>query len=143
MRAANPVPEGLRTVTPFLMVEGAARLIEFLRHAFAAEETSRTATPDGAVMHATVRIGDSTVEVADARGEWRAMPSALHLYVGDVDATYQRALRGGAASVYEPADRFYGDREAGVRDPCGNVWFIATHVEDVTPAEMERRRAKS
>jgi PhnB protein len=136
----NPIPPGYATVTPFLCVADAAKLIDFLKQAFAAEVTFRMDRPDGAVAHAEVKIGDSKVMIGQpAPGqETRAM---LHLYVPDTDAVYARAMAAGATSIREPADQFYGDRSGGVRDISGNQWWIATHVEDVTPEEMERRMA--
>jgi uncharacterized glyoxalase superfamily protein PhnB len=122
------IPEGFHTITPYLQVEGAARLIDFVKAAFQAEETIRVPLPDGSLMHACVRIGDSMVEMADAGGEIPATPIAIHLYVQDADAAYERALRAGAASIKPPEDMFYGDREAGVKDPVGNNWYIATHL---------------
>jgi len=86
-----------------------------------------------------VQIGDSVIMLAEARGEWKPMPGAIHLYVGDTDATYQRALQAGATSLMAPADQFHGDRMAGVKDPFGNVWWIVTHVEDVSPDELQKR----
>ncbi len=136
--AVKPIPDGYHSVTPYLTVPDAAGLIEFLRRAFGAQEVHRF-TRDGAVSHAEVRIGDSVVMLGQAGGEWQPMPAALHLYVPDADAVYRRALQAGAASLREPADQFYGDRMAGVRDPAGNYWWIATHVEDVSPEEMRRR----
>jgi len=95
--------------------------------------------PDGSVRHAEVRIGDSHVMMGEAGGEWTPMPAGIHLYVEDCDAIYRRALQAGGTSLREPADQFYGDRSAGIKDPCGNSWWIATHIEDVPPAEIERR----
>jgi PhnB protein len=137
--AVNPVPEGLHTITPFFHVAGAARFIEFVRQAFGAEETYRANAEDGSVMHASVRIGDSTIELADANDAFPAMACAVHLYVPDSDAVYERAIAAGATSIREPMNQFYGDREGSVRDPFGNNWYIATHVEDVSDEEMERR----
>jgi PhnB protein len=138
--AVRPIPEGHHSVTPYLVVEGAARLLDFLKHAFGAEETSpRTSRPDGTIMHAEVRIGDSRVMLGEPMGEFKAMPASLYLYVNDCDAVYKRAMQAGAASVMEPADQFYGDRNAGVKDPSGNIWWVATHKEDVSPEEMKRR----
>ena len=134
------IPEGYHTVTPCLVVEGAARLIDFLKQAFGAKEVHPpTLGPDGSVMHAEMKIGDSMIMMGEARGEHRPMPSALYLYVEDTDALYHRALKAGAASILEPVDQFYGDRNAGVKDPSGNQWWIATHKEDVSPEEIERR----
>jgi uncharacterized glyoxalase superfamily protein PhnB len=135
----EPIPAGHHTVTPYLLVEDVAGQIDFMIRAFGAVETSRSATPDGRIMHAEVKIGDSFVMLGEASGEWKPMPCMLHLYVPDTDAVYASATRAGARSVREPADQFYGDRSAGVVDAEGNQWWIATHVEDVPPAEMERR----
>jgi uncharacterized glyoxalase superfamily protein PhnB len=137
--AVKPVPDGYHTVTPYLTVEAAARLIEFLKQAFDAVETERMTRPDGTIGHAEVRIGDSVVMLSDAMGEWKPIPSAIYLYVRDADATYYRALEAGAVSVMKPADQFYGDRQGGVKDPAGNSWWIATRIEDVPAPEMKRR----
>ena len=137
--AVKPVPDGYHTVTPYLIVQGAARLIDFLKEAFGATEAERMAVPDGAIQHAEVRIGDSVIMLADAGGEWQASPATIHLYLEDADAAYRRALGAGAVSVREPADQFYGDRSAGVKDPLGNFWWLATHVEDVPREEIARR----
>jgi PhnB protein len=139
--AVRPIPEGYHTVTPYLVVPGVPELIEFLKQAFDARETGRFAGPDGTIMHAEVRIGDSPVMMGEPAGGVQPIPAMLHLYVEDVDAAYRRALAAGATSVREPADQFYGDRSAGVKDCFGNQWWMATHVEDVSPEEMERRAA--
>ena len=135
------IPDGYHTVTPYLMVQGAGQLIDFLKLAFDAQETERITAPDGAIAHAEVRIGDSIVMMSDAGGERAPMPSGLYLYVNDTDAVYKSALRAGATSIMEPMDQFYGDRSAGVKDPSGNQWWIATHKEDVSPEELKRRAA--
>ena len=137
--AVNPIPEGYHTVTPYLIVEGAAGLLDFAKSAFGAEERFRMAAPDGSIGHAEVMIGDSIVMLADAGEEWPARPAFIYLYVEDCDAMYERALAAGATSVREPADQFYGDRNATVRDSVGNTWGIATHIEDVTPEEVAKR----
>jgi uncharacterized glyoxalase superfamily protein PhnB len=137
--AVKPIPEGYHTVTPYLTIQGAAKLIDFLKRAFEAQETERITQPDGAIGHAEVRIGDSVVMMTDAGGERKPMPSGIYLYVNDTDAVYKRALQAGATSLMEPADQFYGDRSAGVQDPCGNQWWIATHKEDVPPEELKKR----
>lgn len=137
--AIKAIPEGYHTVTPYLTVQGAATLIDFLKQAFDATEIHRTTRPDGAIGHAEVRIGDSVVMMAESRGEWKPMPGAIYLYVNNTDATYKRALQAGATSLMEPADQFYGDRSAGVKDPVGNHWWIATHKEDIAPEELARR----
>jgi PhnB protein len=135
----KPIPEGYHTVIPYLTVAGVDRLLEFLKRAFDAEEVHRMARPDGTIGHAQVRIGDSHVMMGGATDRWKARPGAIYLYVEDTDATYLRALEAGATSLMEPADQFYGDRNAGVEDPVGNYWWIATHKEDVSLEEMERR----
>jgi uncharacterized glyoxalase superfamily protein PhnB len=140
----KPVPKGFHRVTPYLIVPGVARLIDFLQKAFGAKETHpRMARPDGAVMHAEVKIGDSMLMMGEPVGQFQAMPAAFYLYVKDTDSVYRRALEAGATSVSEPADQFYGDRNAGVKDPCGNLWWIGTHIEDVPPAEMKRRATEA
>jgi PhnB protein len=137
--AVKPIPDGYHSVTPYLVVPGASKLIDFLKQAFEAEEIERIASPDGTIMHAEVRIGDSIIMMGDAMGEFNLMPGMIYLYVNDADAIYQRALRAGATSMREPENQFYGNREAGVKDELGNVWWIATHIEDVSPEEMKRR----
>ena len=126
---------------PYLLVPSAPRLIDFLKQVFDAQEIHRTTLPDGRVMHAQVRIGDSTVMMGEAQGDCPPMPAALYVYVNDTDAAYQRALAAGATSVMAPADQFYGDRNAGVKDAAGNLWWIATHIEDVSKEELDRRLA--
>ena len=132
-RATGHRPEGHGTVTPFLHPRGAARMIEFLGRAFGAEEQSRAQSPDGVVQHAVVRVGDSLIEMGEARGEWQPMATTFYVYVEDVDALYRRAVAAGATSQSEPADQPYGDRVAGVLDPFDNVWYIATHLGGVEP----------
>jgi PhnB protein len=135
----KPIPDGYHTVTPVLTVHGAAKLIEFLQQAFDAKEVYRLAGPDGSVMHAEVKIGDSMLMVGEASDQWKPIQATVALYVEDADAWYKRALRAGAASVREPADQFYGDRSAGVKDLAGNLWWIHTHIEDVPPDEIRKR----
>jgi uncharacterized glyoxalase superfamily protein PhnB len=137
----KPIPDGYRTVTPYLIVRDVAGLIEFLGQAFGATERMRAPRPDGSIMHAEVMIGDSLVMMGEPAGALPPMPGCLHLYVVDTDALYHLALQAGATSVQEPTNQFYGDRMACVRDPVGNQWWIATHVEDIPPAEMARRAA--
>ena|ERR1051325_4460394 len=139
--AVKPIPDGYHTVTPYLVVEGAARMIDFMKEAFGAEEVFRMAGKDGRVDHAEVRIGNSMIMVGDASDEHKARPSMICLYVEDVDATYQRAIAAGATSIREVADQFYGDRSGGVTDASGMQWWISTHVEDVTPEELAKRAA--
>lgn len=137
--SVEPIPRDYHTITPFLMVDGATRLIEFLRIAFQATELMKFLEPDGRVMHAQVKIGDSIVMMGDAKKGYPPMPVVLYLYVTDVDATYRAAMDAGAESVTEPMDQFWGDRVAGIKDPAGNTWWIASHVEDVDLEELTRR----
>lgn len=136
----NQTPEGYHTVTPYLAVAGAAELIEFMKQAFQAREKERIDRPDGTVGHAEVIIGDSVIMLGEPK-ECGAMPGALYLYVPDVDAVYRCALEAGATSTMAPADQFWGDRLAVVKDRFGNVWEVATRVEDVAPEELQRRMA--
>jgi PhnB protein len=136
---ARPVPEGYHTVTPWIIVRGAALLIEYLKEAFDAEEIARVVSDDGSIGHAEVRIGDSVVMTFDSKKEWPETPAFLRVYVDDCDAVYQQALKAGGSSVTQPTDLFWGDRVSRVRDPFGNLWWIQTRVEDLDEAEMERR----
>ena len=123
-------PEGYSTVSPYLIVTGAERVIDFLRDAFGAEQLRRYDLPDGSIMHAEVRIDDTVIMLGDAGEGWPAMPSNLHVYVDDVDAAYRRALAAGGESTQEPERRDGDpDRRGGVKDPGGNTWWIATRVE--------------
>ena len=123
---AEPTGESSYSVEPYFPVRGAARLIDFLKHAFGAEETSRHTRPDGTVAHAEMQIGDSVFGIGDAT-DVQPAPTALHLYVEDTDAVYERALQAGATSIEKPADQDYGERGGGVKDPFGNNWYIATY----------------
>jgi PhnB protein len=133
-KSKGPVPDGFHTVTPYLIVPGAAPLIDFLQQAFGAEQRIRAMRESGLISHACVRIGDSMVEMAEACEQWKAMPATLHVYVRDVDEVYRRAVKAGAEPLYEPQDMDYGDREAGLTDPSGNQWYIATHKPTVKGA---------
>lgn len=132
-------PKGYHSVTPYLVVDGAAELIEFLKKSLDAAEERRMTTPDGKIRHAEVRIGDALVMLSDATDQYPAYRALLQIYVPDVDATYQQALDSGAKSLREPADQFYGDRTAGVEDASGCSWWLATHIEDLTDEEIHQR----
>lgn len=122
-------PEGYSSVSPYLVVEGAQGVIDFLKQAFGASQLRRYDMPDGSIMHAEVRIDDTVIMIADGGGEWPAFPSWLHVYVRDVDATYRRALNAGGEAVQEPQQKEGDpDRRGGVNDPGGNTWWIATQV---------------
>lgn len=135
----KPIPQGYHTVTPYLAVQGVSRLINFLEQAFNAQETEKMTGPDGRVGHAEVKIGDSIIMMGEPTKESKPMPGMVYLYLEDTDAAYKRALDAGATSLRAPTDMFYGDRSAAVTDAFGNQWWIATHIEDVTPDEMQRR----
>ncbi|MBX3414334.1 MAG: VOC family protein [Pirellulales bacterium] len=137
--AVKPIPDGYHTVTPYLIVSGVPKLLAFMKQAFDAQEMSLTRHPDGSVMHADMKVGDSRIMIGEARDEWPPLPAMIYLYVPDTDATYQKAIAAGAETVMEPADQFYGDRNAGVKDPTGILWWIGTHQEDVSEEEMSRR----
>ena len=137
--AAKPIPDGFHTVTPYLVVEEVDKVIDFVKRAFAAKERFRHLRPDGKTGHAEVTIGDSIIMMGEAPEPSKAMAAMLYLYVNDADATYKQAVAAGGQSIMEPTTMFYGDRSGAVADPCGNQWWIATHVEDVTPEEVNRR----
>ena len=130
-------PTDMPTLTPAL--PGGKKLIEFAKHVFDARATHVYETPDGGVAHAEIRFGDSLVMTGDPMGEHTIPPGAAHVYVPDCDAAYERALAHGATSKEAPKDQFYGDRVARVVDAQGNQWSIATHKEDVSEEELNRR----
>lgn len=144
----NYIREGFHSITPYLHGPREAGLMDFLKHAFGAEELGRYLRPDGSIMHGEVRIGDSVIELADVPADFSGPKATMmHLYVEDVDAVYQRALQAGAASLYAPSQKPYGDREGGITDPVGNQWFIGTHqgpryipdgLHSITPAVLAR-----
>jgi uncharacterized glyoxalase superfamily protein PhnB len=138
--AAKPVPEGYHTITPYLTVHDARKVVDFLQHAFGAETTYQPVKrPDGKIMHVELKIGDSRVMLGEESETAKASSSSLYLYFANVDEMYRKAVAAGGASFMEPMDLFYGDRCAGVKDPSGNSWMIATHKEDLSPDEMKRR----
>lgn len=139
--AVQPIPPGSSTVTPYLCVSDVGQLIEFLQRTFDAKEQYRTTLPNGAIMHAQVKIAESSVMMGQVPQDYKAMVGMLYVYVTDVDAVYGRAMEAGATSIAGPADQFYGDRVAAVKDPSGNQWWIATHIEDVPNDEIARRAA--
>jgi PhnB protein len=131
-RGESYIPKGLHNVNPYLHPLRAEPLIGFLKRAFGAEEIAKYASPDGVVHHAVIRVGDSVVEMGEAQGKYERMPAMFYLYVPDCDALYRRALAAGAKSLHEPTDQPYGDRSSAVTDAFGNIWYIATHVKDIT-----------
>jgi PhnB protein len=147
--AVKPVPEGYHTVTPYLIVNGAAQAIEFYRKAFGATEVMRMPDKTGRIGHAEIRVGDSVIMLADEHLEMghkgpRTLGGSsvsILLYLPDVDRTFAQAIGCGAKSLRPVADQFYGDRMGTLEDPFGHVWTLGTHIEDVTPEEMRRRMA--
>jgi PhnB protein len=145
--AVKPIPEGYQSVIPALSIEGAAEAIEFYKRAFGAKERSRMLGPGNTIAHAEIEIGDSVVMVNDPFPQSSVRPPTelggtsigLFCYVEDVDATFKQAIDAGAESVMEVEDQFWGDRFGSVRDPYGHSWSLATHIEDVSPEEMEER----
>jgi PhnB protein len=121
-------PRGYPSVSAYLVVNGAERVIDFLERTFDATELRRLDRPDGSIMHVEVRIDDSVIMLADATDSWPSYPSVLHVYVADVDATYRRALAAGGVSIQEPEQKGDPDRRGGVKDPAGNSWWMATQV---------------
>ena len=145
--AVKPIPDGYHTVTPYLIVQSAAKALDFYKKAFGATEVCRMPGPGGKIMHAEVKIGDSPVMLADEFPEMDARgpqalggtPVGLCIYVENVDALFDRAVTAGAKVLRPVVDQFYGDRSGTVADPFGHKWTIATHKEDVSPEEMKRR----
>jgi len=130
-KGASYVRPGMHTVNLYLHPSGALKLIEFLERGLGAEIVELHKAPDGALLHANIRMGTSQIGMGEAQGEYPNMPTAIYMYVPDVDAVYARAVAAGGESLYPPADQPYGDRGAGVRDLCGNIWCISTHIRDV------------
>ena len=143
--AVAPIPPGYASVTPYLIVRGAAKAIDFYQRAFGAVELFRLDSPDGTLGHAEIRIGNSPIMLADGMGGYPdpltlgGSSVSFMLYVPDVDAAFARAIAAGAMVKRPVADQFYGDRTGTLADPFGHVWSLATHVEDVSPQEMDRR----
>ena len=148
MAKVTPIPAGYHSVTPYLVLEGAAKAIEFYKQAFDAKELMRMPAPEDKIAHAEIKIGDSPVMLADASDEFKGprafggTPVSLMIYVEDVDRIFGQAIAAGAVQLRPLADQFYGDRTGTLADPFGHVWTVATHVEDVSPEEMNRRMAK-
>jgi uncharacterized glyoxalase superfamily protein PhnB len=138
-KSVKPIPEGYHTLTPFIIADGAKSVIEFLKKAFDAKVHDVHEQPDGKIMHAALQIGDSMLMMSDASERFPSSKIMINMYVEDVDATYKKAVAAGGTSLREPTNEFYGDRSCGVMDAAGNQWWIATHVEDVSPEEMEKR----
>jgi PhnB protein len=145
--AVKPIPESYHSVTPYLSIAGATKAIDFYKRAFGAAELFRLVAPDGTIGHAEIKIGDSAIMLADPceQGSFQNPQSlggssvGLHVYVEDVDSMFAQAVAAGAKSVRPVQDQFYGDRTGTLEDPFGHVWFLATHKEDLTPEEIDKR----
>ena len=137
--APKPIPEGYTAVTPYLIVKDVDALLRFVKDVFGAEVKEEHRLPDGTVMHADVMIGGAHIMMGQANERWTERRGSILVYVPDADAVYARALQAGGTSLQEMTTQFYGDRSGGVEDPSGVAWWISTHVEDVSPEEMERR----
>ena len=148
--ATKPIPDGMHSLTPHLTCAGAAEAIAFYTRAFGAVELSRLPGPDGKLMHAMLRIGDSTLMLVDENRQWGMLgpkslngsPVTIHLYVHDVDATVGQAVAAGAKVTMPVADMFWGDRYGQLEDPFGHRWSVATHTRDTTLQEMQEAMAK-
>lgn len=148
--ATKPIPEGMHTLTPHIVCEGASDAIAFYKKAFNAQEITRLPGPNGKIMHAAIRIGDSVLMLMDDFPEWGSLgakalkgtPVTLHLYMDDVDAAMQQAVAAGAQVTMPAADMFWGDRYGQVVDPFGHRWSLATHKQDLTPEEIQQNMAK-
>ena len=144
--SVKPIPEGYHTLTPFLTVRNAERAIEFYKQAFGAQERGVAKGPDGKVMHAEVKIGDSVIMLSDEFPEFGSLspqsiggsPMGLHIYIENVDAAFDRAVKAGAQVEMPVMDQFWGDRYGKLKDPFGHKWSIATHVKDMSADEMKR-----
>jgi PhnB protein len=151
MANVKPIPEGYRSVTPYLFVKGAAKAIEFYKNVFGASERMRMPTPDGKILHAELKIGDSIIMLTDENPQMGATSpqtlggtsSSMHVYVENVDSVAQKAVESGAKLVRPVKDQFYGDRTGTLIDPFGHMWSVATHIEDVSSEEMQKRAASA
>jgi uncharacterized glyoxalase superfamily protein PhnB len=150
MTQVKAIPQGMHSITPHLVCAGASDAIAFYKAAFNAEEGGRMAGPDGRLMHAQVRIGDSTLMLVDEMPEWGALgpkalkgsPVTIHLYVTDVDATVAQAVKAGAKLTMPVAEMFWGDRYGQLEDPFGHKWSVATHTRDLTPEQIQQGMAQ-
>ncbi|HTC95047.1 MAG TPA: VOC family protein [Terriglobales bacterium] len=153
MSKVSPIPKGYNSITPYLIIKGAAQAIDYYKKIFGATEVFRMDTPDGKVGHAELQIGDSRIMLAEEQPNMGAghasaasigaSPVSLYLYLPDVDRVVERAVSAGAKTLKPVQDQFYGDRSGFIQDPFGHLWGIATHIEDVAPQEMAERAKKA
>lgn len=147
MANVRPIPEGYHSVTPYLIINGASDAIDFYKKAFGATELFRMASPDGKIGHAEIKVGDSHIMLADEHPQMgytspttlNGTPVSLMIYVEDVDKIYNQAIAAGGKEERALQNQFYGDRSGTLKDPFGHVWHVATHIEDVSPEEMDKR----
>ncbi|MBW8350890.1 VOC family protein [Bacillus sp. IITD106] len=139
-QAVQYQPKGMKTVNPYLMVDHVAQLIEFIEHIFGGKLKYQLDRPDGSIMHAEIMIGDSIIMAGEPMEEYGVMPASVYIYVQDCDNIYKRAVQYGAESIMPPTDmKHAGERYGGVKDSLGNIWWIATQIEDLTPEEQAKR----
>ena len=136
----QPIPTGYNTITPYLLCKESVKVLDFLKNAFDAQVVKIMLHDDQSIANAEIKIGNSMIMLAEAMGEWPPLPAMIYMYVENTDELYEKAIANGATSVMPPMDMFYGDRNAGVKDPGGNQWWIATHIEDVSDEEMNIRK---
>ena len=137
--AVKPIPENYPRVSPYLIVKNVEETMDFIQSVFDGKVREKMKTPNGSVNHGEISIGDSVIMMGRATESHEPQNVMLYIYVDDTDAAYKRALEKGAESVMEPADQFYGDRNAGVKDKDGISWWMASHIEDISPEELQRR----
>jgi len=141
--AVSYKPGDTQNVIPYLVIPDPQKELDFVKEAFGAKEMHISRDPQGRIMHAQAKIGDSVVMMGQAGEQWPSLPAAIYVYLPDVDAAYKRALAAGATSIMQPGDQFYGDRNGGVKSSNGVQWWMATHIEDVSEQEIERRAAEA
>ena len=140
--SVKPIPEGYGNVIPFLICSGAEDVIKFAEEAFGAKLIDISKSESGSIRHATLHIRDSAIMLSEGSAEYPAVASMLYIYFEDVDEVYKKALAAGGVSLREPTNEFYGNRSCGVKDPSGNQWWLASHVEDISSEEIAKRQSE-
>lgn len=141
--SVKPIPEGYSNVIPYLNCSNTSEVIKFAEKTFGKKLSDISKGDDGTIYHATIHIRDSAVMLSESSEKWPAMPTSLYIYVENVDEVYKKGLDAGGKSLREPTDEFYGDRSCGFEDVSGNQWWIASHVEDVSPEEIAKRQKEA
>jgi PhnB protein len=139
----KPIPDGYHTITPYLVIQGVAQTIGFLKAAFGAEEIDHHSLPDGTITNAEVKVGNSMVMLGEKHKDQKSFPAMLYLYVDDVDSVFKKAVQAGGKIIREVSDQPYGDRMGGVEDSAGNQWWVATRKENVSGEELMQRLARN